>query len=193
MATKMINLEDADEDTKTAFMEAAKYHCYKTAIPLSESLESIPFLGRLITRYTQAHFVEGLFFFLKSGDPVVDQKMVNAILIRKYEMKFGLLSGVLWGSIFAFLPALKGSPFSTRLFFFGVPFSLIYYRSFRRGYDQVLYVGTTYLEIIAKQKVILKYLHETDGYLADFKESLMKRPDYLDILRFRGVEPFGTE
>lgn len=193
MAAMLKNLEGVNGISDDQLFEELKKHITKSYPPISESFESFPFLGRFISRYSRAHFIESMFFFIKSRDPVVDQKMANAIKIRDYEMKFGFASGTIWGSIFAFLPGLKGSPFTTRLFFFSVPFSLIYYRSFRRGYDQILYVGTTYLEIIAKQKVLLKYLSETDGYLSDVKEALMKRPDYKYILSSRGVKPFGTE
>jgi hypothetical protein len=193
MAARLRSLEGVGEITDEQFQKEFMRRYYKANSPVSESLVNIPFLGRLIRKYSQANSIESMFFLLQSGDPVVDQKMVNAMKIKEYEMRFGFVSGAIWGTIFAFLPGLKGSPISTRLFFFGVPFSLIYYRSFRRGYDQVLYVGLTYMEIIAKQKVLLKYLSETDGYLSDVKEALMKRPDYKDIVGMRGIKPFGAE
>lgn len=58
--------------------------------PAPEFLEKIPLLGRIVKRYNFGEMLEAMFFFVQSEDPVVDQKMINAIRIRDYEMKFGL-------------------------------------------------------------------------------------------------------
>jgi hypothetical protein len=158
--------------------------------PPPEVLERLPFIGKTIQRYNDGQFLEALFFFIKTDDPVIDQKMLNAIRIRDYEMEFGLYSSLLWGGVFSLLPGLKGYNLSTRLVFGLVPFSLAYYRSFRRGYDQMTYVGSTYMEFLVKKRTLLEYLGTTDGYLSDVKQAIMKKRNYQEWLRVFGVKPY---
>ena len=156
--------------------------------PAPEFLEKIPLLGRIVKRYNFGEMLEAMFFFVQSEDPVVDQKMINAIRIRDYEMKFGLYTSAAWGLAFSLLPALKGYNITTRLFWGLVPFSLSYYRAFRRGYDQMSYVGMVYIEILLKRREALKYLNRESGYLSEVKDEIMKRRDYKQLMFIYGID-----
>lgn len=159
----------------------------------SEFIENFPFLGRLVARYNQGKFIEAYFFFRRTGDPVIDQKMLNAILIRDYEVRFGLVTGFIWGSLFALLPGLKGYTLGTRLIFGLVPFSLASYRGYRRGYDQISYVGLVYLEFLIKKKIFLEFLHQNNGVMSEVKEEIMKQEGYREFLKSFGVEPYEND
>jgi hypothetical protein len=151
---------------------------------------SFPFIGSTYDRYKRAMTYEALAYFIKSGDIVLDGKMENAAMIRDSEMKTGVLSGLAAGLAFSMLPALKGFNLYTRLFYFLVPFTLSTYRGFRRGYDQINYVGETYVELLLKQKVFLNFLGETQDYLAELKELAMKDPEVVRKMKLYGVKPY---
>jgi hypothetical protein len=156
----------------------------------SEFWGSMPFIGSTYDRYKRALTYEALAYFIRSGDPILDEKMERAALIRNQEMKFGLFMGTASGLCFSLLPALKGFNIYTRLFYFLVPFSLSYYRGFRRGYDQINYVGETYVELLLKQKVFLNFVGETQDYLAELKELCMNDPEVVRKMKLYGVKPY---
>lgn len=190
MASLLEDPSSVSKEDLAGIEKLAKKYSAAIKNPPTEAFDSVPFVGKTIAKYYRGQFLEGAFFFLKSGDPVIDQKMFNAVTIKDYERKFGLLSGLFWGGLFASLPALKGFSPATRAMFFTVPFTLAYYRSFRRGYDQIEYVGKVYLELLIKKRVLLEYLGNNDGQLTEIKEAIMKRREYKDWLRIYGVKPY---
>ena len=159
----------------------------------SEDYEWIPLFGRIFTRYNDARFIEALFFFVKSDDPVIDQKMMNAVMIKNYEMRFGLVTGLFWGALFGALPLMRGFTLATGLVWGAVPFSLAYYRSFRRGYDQISYVGSTYMELLLKKKKLLEYVGTHGGELPELKTAIMRNEQYEAWLRLFKVKPFEKD
>lgn len=152
---------------------------------------STPIIGAIIRKFRLATHYEALAAFVPSGDPVLEIKMKKALQIRDYEMQFGLVSGLVWGGIFACLPALRGFSMGTRALFFTVPFSLVYYRGFRRGYGQVIYVGEVYSELLCKQKLFLENIGQTQGFLAELKESPKTEPLVAYKMRIFGIKPFS--
>lgn len=151
---------------------------------------SLPLIGRIYERYKLAHYYEAVATLYPSGDPVLDLKMKTAIRIRDVEMSQGLYTAVGWGSVFALLPALKGFTLATRLLYFAVPFSLSYYRAFRRGYDQIHYVGEVYMELLMKQRELLKFVGETQDYLAELKEEFMDSIPVQHKMKIFGIKPY---
>lgn len=153
------------------------------------AVKSIPFLGKHIYRYQLANQLEAIFFFLKTGDPVVDQKLVNAYAIRNYEFRFAWQAGGLFSTAFYLLPGWKGFDLKLRLAVSAVPLLLSLYRGFRRGNDQVLYVGDTYVEHQLRKRALLQHLRDHDNYLVEFKEFLLKRGDFNEMLELYGLRP----
>ncbi len=149
----------------------------------------IPFVGKHIYRYQLANYLEAVFFFLKSGDPVVDQKLINAYAIRNYEFSFAWQAGGLFSTAFFLLPGWKGFDMRLRLAVSAVPLVLSLYRGFRRGNDQVLYVGDTYVEHQLRKRALLQHLRDHDNYLQEFKEFLLKRGDFNQMLKLYGLRP----
>ena len=152
-------------------------------------IASIPFVGKHIYRYQLANYLESVFFFLKSGDPVVDQKLINAYAIRNYEFSFAWQAGGLFSTAFFLLPGWKGFGMGLRLAVSAMPMVLSLYRGFRRGNDQVLYVGDTYVEHQLRKRALLQHLRDHDNYLPEFKEFLLQRGDFNQMLQIYGLRP----
>ena len=174
MAVHPVRIEDIPEEFKANY----RYHLRKyTPIvenPPSDASESIPFFGKQIYKYQMARWLEAFYFFKKTGDPVIDQKFRNALMIRDYEVKAGLFYGAIWSGVFASMSGWKGFPIKARIAVCSVPFLLSAYRGFRRGYDQIMYVGETYAEHLLKTRDFLKKLRDRDDVVVEFKDHLVK-------------------
>ena len=190
MAYNLKDVKHMTTDERDEYTRLASKYSTRITNPPPEWIGKIPFLKNIVRRYNFGQYLEAAFFFVKSGDPVVDQKMMNALAIKDGELRFGLVSSAFWGGLFACLPGLKGYSVGTRIVFGSIPFALSYYRAFRRGYDQVEYVGSTYLELLVKRKALLEYLGENDGYLSDVKEAIMKQKNYKLWLELYDVKPY---
>lgn len=153
------------------------------------AVKNIPIIGKHIYRYQIANHLEAVFFFLKTGDPVVDQKLINAYAIRNYEFSFAWQAGGLFSTAFFLLPGWKGFDMKLRLAVSAVPLLLSLYRGFRRGNDQVLYVGDTYVEHQLRKRALLQHLRDHDNYLVEFKEYLLQRGDFNEMLELYGLRP----
>jgi len=191
MSSTLVTAQDSTNPAKSALSSKHRY-LLQYLNPHYEELESsVPFIGSIIRKFKLANHYEALATFIPSGDPVLHYKMVRALQIRDEEMRFGLLSGIFWGGIFACLPALRGFSASTRALFFTVPFSLVYYRGFRRGYGQIIYVGEVYAELLLKQKLFLENIGETQGFLAEWKEVPKTEPLVATKMRYFGIRPYS--
>ena len=155
----------------------------------NESVKNIPFFGKQIYRHLTANYLEAIFFFLKSGDPVVDQKLINAYAIRNYEFAFGLHSGLIFSTAFFYLPGWKGYNMRLRGVVSLIPLGLSLYRGFRRGTDQVLYVGDTYVEHQLRKRALLQHLRDYDNHMFEFKQHLLQRGDFNQMLQAYGLRP----
>lgn len=159
--------------------------------PPSGFVEGLPFVGKLINSYQHAKYLEAAYFFLKTNDPVLDQKMLNAFKIKAYELHFAFWTGLAWGGFFAVLPGWKGYGWHTRLAAGTIPFLLVMYRGFKRGYEQISYVGEPFMEHHLKKKALLKYLRDNDDMLIDFKEALLRSGTFNRWLMDYGLEPLS--
>lgn len=153
----------------------------------NESVQMVPLIGKQLYRHQMANYLEAAFFFQKSGDPVLDQKLINAFIIRDYEFGFGIQSGLLFSGLFTLLPAWKGYNIRTRLFFSSLPLLMSLYRGFRRGTDQVMYVGNTFIEHQLRKRQLLKHLRDNDNHLIEFKQHLLQRGDFNKLLAQHGL------
>lgn len=172
------------------YLKRLRQYTHDVSQPEEDMQSSVPLFGRIYERYKMGHYYEAVATLYPSGDPVLDLKMKTAIAIRDQEMNQGLYVALGWGSVFALLPALKGFTLATRLLWFAVPFSLSYYRAFRRGYDQIHYVGEVYMELLMKQRELLKFVGETQDYLAELKDEAMDSLSVQHKMKLFGIKPY---
>ena len=157
--------------------------------PPSDFVEGLPFFGRMLNKYQHANFLEASYFFLKTGEPVIDQKMLNAFKIKSYEVQFGLYTGLAWGVFFAAVPGWKGFDWRARVFAGSAAFLLAAYRGFRRGYDQVAYVGDVFMEHHLKRKALVEYLRDNNDTLVEFRQHLLDTGLMNTYLKQYGLDP----
>jgi hypothetical protein len=187
MALEYKAWRDVSEEDKEKYRELVRHYSRRLKQLPSETLRSIPFIGENIYRYQLAHFLEASFFFQKTNDPVIDQKMLNAFMIRDYELNFHCTTGLIWSALFYALPAWRGFARSTRITISLLPFAVAAYRGFRRGYDQITYVGETYMEHHCKKAALLRHFRDHDDFLPEFKQFLLKETDFNSMLRVYGI------
>lgn len=189
MAYEYQSLKNVPIEELVEISKLKSYYADVLKKPPSEGVRAIPFLGENIHRYQLANYLEASFFYQKTDDPVIDQKMMNAFLIRDYEVNLHLTTGFLWSAVFYALPAWRGFALSTRLTISALPFAVAAYRGFRRGYDQINYVGETYMEHHLKKAAVLRHLRDHDDFLPEFKQYLLKNTDFNAKLAVYGIKP----
>mmetsp|Transcript_19759 Transcript_19759/g.3237 ORF Transcript_19759/g.3237 Transcript_19759/m.3237 type:complete len:89 (-) Transcript_19759:31-297(-) len=86
------------------------------------------------------------------------------------------------------MPAWRGYNLGARATLSAVPFLLSMYRGYRRGYDQITYVGSAYMEHHLKRKALLEYLKDNDDFLPDFKRTLMEKGTFNMWLQYYGLD-----
>lgn len=184
-----LTLEQNKAEFARQWGPTVEHFAKKLSTNLNPAVRDIPFIGKQLYRYQIANQLEAFFFFLKSGDPVVDQKLINAFAIRNYEFSFAWQAGGIFSTAFFLLPAWKGFDIRLRLAVSAVPLVLSLYRGFRRGVDQVLYVGDTYVEHQLRKRALLQHLRDHDNYLVELKEYLLERGDFNQMLEIYGLRP----
>jgi len=142
----------------------------------------IPLFHRMIDKYHNANTLEALFFFLKTGDPEIDRRMLRAVMIRDDEMVFHAVTGLLWSTVVLLLPGWAKFRLATRLTTSALPFIGAMYRGFRRGYDQINYVGETFLEMHMRKMSMLEYFRDHKDYLPEFREHLVNTGKLIPLL-----------
>jgi hypothetical protein len=147
----------------------------------------IPFFNDMIDKYYKVKTLEAIFFFYKTEDPEIDRHMIRAFMIRDYEMRFHFMTGLAWGLAFLTLPAWQKFKFATSVSLSSAAFGLAMYRGFRRGYDQVEYVGETFMEMHIRKNELLKYMRDHDDYLPEFREHLIESKKFYPLLQSYGL------
>lgn len=110
--------------------------------------------------------------------------MWNAFIIRDYELQFHFYTGLAFSALSFAMPAWKGYNLGARATISAVPFLLAMYRGYRRGYDNILYVGSPFMEHHFKRKRVLEYLRDNDDFLPDFKQRLLSNGTFDMWLKF---------
>ena len=134
-----------------------------------------------------ANKLEAYFYFYKTNDEGIDQRMWNAFIIKDYELKFHFFTGLAFSALSLSLPAWRGYNLGARVTISTIPFILSMYRGYRRGYDQVVYVGTAFMEHHLRRKLLLEYFRDHDDFLPDFKQRMIGHGAFDNWLKLYGL------
>lgn len=143
--------------------------------------DELPIVGYFLKRIHDAQYIEAFYFYFKTGDPVLDDKLYKSFIIKDYELGFGLVSGLAWGSLVALLPAWRGFPWQARLLAASFPFGWSMYRGFRRGYDQISYTAEPFMELHLRRRKMLEEMLEDEQYESEMRK-VMSENGRFDIL-----------
>lgn len=186
-AVQVVTYQDLDEAEKKQVNHMQEKYLRLLKEADHKPAFKIPFIQPMIDKVRKCNTLEALFFFYKTNDPEIDRHMLRAFMIRDYELKFHFYTSIGWFAASMMLPAFRKFKLSTTLTISSLFSVAAMYRGFRRGYDQIEYVGETYIEMHMRKMSMMKYFRDHKDYLPEFRQQLIDTGKFIPLLECYGL------